>query len=204
MREVPRLKGGGTIRRKSTKLEFLEHIAASTQTGRSDLPTVMTSDEYARDHVLMICESLQLGLTRLYRDRDGYGYEVRITRAGRLLAKGDIEAAAAVLDSNTSVMRLAGEPPEGALGTLLAPGSKGISLFGIAARQYAPEMIRGVATGHLSVSDGIIQASKESATGPSWGGWREIGGSARPLREGETTSVLPSSRSTRHVFARKP
>lgn len=198
------MKGGVAIRRKSTKLEFLEHIAASTQTGRSDLPTIMTSDEYARDHVLMICESLQLGLTRLYRNRDGYGYEVRITRAGRLLAQGHIEAAAAVLDFSTSVRRLAGDPPEGALGSLLAPGSKGISLFGIAARQYAPEMIRGVATGHLSVSDGVIQASKESATGLGWGGWRDIGGSARPARDRETTSVLPSSRSTRHVFARKP
>jgi hemin uptake protein HemP len=199
-----RLRRGLAVRQKSTKLEFLKHIVASTQAGPEVFSTVMTSDDYARDHVQMICESLQLGLTRLYRDRDGYGYEVRITRAGKLLAFGEIEAAAAVLDSGRGITRLAGDPPEGALGTLLAPGSKGISLYGIAARQHAPEMIRGVATGHLSVADGVIQASPLLKRSTGLGGWGDIGGLARPSRERETTLSLPSSRSTRHVSARKP
>lgn len=199
------MRRGLAVRQKSTKLEFLKHIVASTQTGPDVFSTVMTSDDYARDHVQMICESLQLGLTRLYRDQEGYGYEVRITRAGKLLAVGEIEAAAAVLDAGGGVMRLAGGPPEGALGTLLAPGSKGMSLYGIAARQYAPEMIRGVATGHLTVADGVIQASQAPAKGIGLGGWGEVGKLARPSsREREPTSPLPSSRSTRHVSARKP
>ncbi|MCJ2129324.1 hypothetical protein [Methylobacterium sp. E-045] len=191
------MRRGLVVIQKSTKLEFLKHIVASTQSRPDVFATVMTSDDYARDHVQMICESLQLGLTRLYRDREGYGYEVRITRAGKLLAFGEIEAAAAVLDAAGGVMRLAGGPPEGALGTLLAPGSKGMSLFGIAARQHAPEMIRGVATGHLAVADGVIEASPLHARGTGLGGWGDLGGLAR-------SSSLPSSRSTRHVSARKP
>ncbi|GJE16641.1 hypothetical protein [Methylobacterium marchantiae] len=195
---------GLAVRRKSTKLELLQHIAACTRAGQDGLSPLMTSDDYARDHVLLICESLQLGLTRLFRNPEGYGYELRITRAGRLLAAGEIEAAATALDRGGSRTRLAGEPPEGILGTLLSPGGKGLSLYGSAARHHAPEMIRGVATGHLSVADGFIHAagttlsrSPETARDPG-------SGALESRTEGAAIRSFPTSRSARNIAVRKP
>lgn len=191
--------------RRSTKLEFLRRVAARTRSGDHGPSPLMTSDDYARDHVQMICESLQLGLTRLYRDPEGYGYEIRITQAGRCLAAGRIEAAATMIDSDTGRSRLAGDPPEGVLGTVLAPGSVGLSLHGMAARQNAPEMMRGVATGYLVVVDGAIHAAP--GTGRMQGGKRtgdkrtgDKGGRAFGWAR-ETIPALPSSRAARHVGA---
>lgn len=189
------------MRRRSTKLEVLKYIIARTRRNGNGPAPVMTSDDYARDHVLFLCESLQLRLTRLRRDRDGYGYELGITRAGRLLAAGEIEGAAAALDAGIGPARLTGEPPEGALGLLLYPGGAGISLHGIAARQYAPELMRGVATGHLYVADGVIHAV-------SLDGRRMSAGSPvtdvadRPRRK-EPATGMPSSRAARHVGLRR-
>ncbi len=193
-----------TVTRRSTKIDFLQHLIASTKLVGEDSHVVMTSDAYAREHVRMICESLQLGLTRLYRDREGYGYELRITRAGRLLAAGEIEAAAALLDSGAAFSRLAGDPPEGALGALLNPSSKGMSLHGMAARQYAPEMMRGVATGHLVVADGVIHAADNAPPLSPVAGWTLAAERGRATARREAVPRLPSSRAARHVTLREP
>ncbi len=161
----------------------------------------MTIDDFARDHVRTLCEALQLHLARLYRDRDGYGYEIRITRAGRLLAAGAIEDAAAFLDSGGAMTRLNGEPPQGSLAVLLQPGSAGLVLDGLAARQYAPEMMRCVATGHLVVTDGIIRAAgRDEFNRTAAAQWIATSRVDQP----EAPSPLPASRVARHRAGKTP
>ena len=190
--------------RKSTKLEFLQRVIASTRTGPNGPSPLMTGDDYARDHVLIACEAIQFGLTRLYRDREGYGYELRITRAGRLLAAGKIEEAAAAIDGSAALTRLPGEPPDGILATRLSPGGPGISLYRIAARQFAPEMMRGVATGHLVVIDGVITVADETTSAVSALKRAAKAGLGASAPDADPSSTLPSSRAARHLATRKP
>lgn len=171
------------MKRKSTRLEALQEVVARTRQGVNGPSPLLTTDDYARDHVRILCEALQLRLARLYRDRDGYGYEIRITRAGSLLAAGEIEGAAAILDASTAITRLAGDPPQGVLATLLQAEGAGLVLDGLAARQYAPEMMRCVATGHLVVMDGTIRAVRRGDQ----------------IRLQDITSPLPASRAARHL-----
>lgn len=175
------------MRRKSTKLEALQEVVARTRRGGNGPSPLLTTDEYARDHVRILCEALQLHLARLYRDRDGYGYEIRITRAGLLLAAGEIEGAAAIIDSGSAITRLTGEPPQGVLASLLQSDGAGLVLDGLAARQYAPEMMRCVATGHLVVMDGTIRALRHGDR----------------IRLRDVMSTLPASRAARHLARQK-
>lgn len=175
------------VSRKSTKLETLQEVVDRTRRGGNGPSPLLTTDDYARDHVRILCEALQLRLARLYRDRDGYGYEIRITRAGSLLAAGEIEGAAAILDAAGAITRLTGEPPQGVLATLLQADGAGLVLDGLAARQYAPEMMRCVATGHLVVVDGTIRAVRRGER----------------IRLQDVTASLPASRAARHLARQK-
>lgn len=194
---------------KSTKIAFLDCVMSRARAGLNGPSPLMTSDEYARDHVRIACEAIQLGLLRLRLDPDGYGYELQITRAGKLLAAGHVEQAAASIEAGANLTRLTGDPPAGILGTRLAPGSDGMSLHSMSARQFAPELMRGVATRHLTVANGVIHATTEGAPAPaSW-----IQSKPTPARDAAfaskapapatgATAGLPSSRAARHVSAR--
>ena len=192
---------------KTRKTEFLTEIMSRTRSSGDGLDPLMTTDGFARDNVQIACEAIQLGLIRPFWDAEWNGYELRITRAGKLLLNGMIDEAAATIDAGKNVVRIAGPPPEGSLGGMLFPGSPSMRLQGMAARHHAPEMMRGVATGHLRVDDGTIHAVKASPVpSASWGA--DVHASRRKeagLPDRSTVPVenseagLPSSRAGRHV-----
>jgi hypothetical protein len=192
---------------RTRKTEFLAEIMSRTRSSGAGLDPLMTTDGFARDNVQIACEAIQLGLIRPFWDPEWSGYELRITRAGKLLLNGMIDEAAASIDAGKNLIRIAGPPPEGSLGAVLFPGGPGMELRGMAARHHAPEMMRGVATGHLRVGDGTIHAVKESPVpSATWGA--NVHASMRketvlPERGAgpvETSDAgLPSSRAGRHV-----
>lgn len=190
------------MRGKVTKRAFLERVVAATQFGVEATASLMTTDDFARENVRVACEALQLGLVRLHWEFDGY--ELRITRAGRLVARGHLEQAAATLESGTDVTRLPGDAPDGLLGSRLYPGSAGIHLDSLSARKFAPEIMRGVATGHLVVADGEIHAlppgEAARATWASKAARLKRYAGTPPAEEPATG--LPTSRAGRYVSPR--
>lgn len=181
-----------------------------TRSAAGGLDPLMTTDDFARDNVQIACEAIQLGLIRPFWDAEWGGHELRITRAGKLLINGMIDEAAATIDAGKNLLRIAGPPPEGSLGAMLFPGGPSMPLQGMSARHHAPEMMRGVATGHLRVGDGTIHAVADNPTSSAtWGAnvhaSMRKGAEPSERRPGpvENTEIgLPSSRAGRHVRTR--
>lgn len=192
---------------RAGKAEFLRQIMSRTRSGIGGVEPLMTTDDFARDNVRIACEAIQLGLIRPHWDAEWGGYELRITRAGKLLLNGHIDEAAAAIDAASNMVRISGPPPEGALGSMLYPSGSGMPIEGMSARFYAPEMMRGVATGHLRVEDGTIHAVADPATSSAtWGVnvHASMAGDTRPSKRRaapveKTEAGLPSSRAARHV-----
>ena len=133
-----------------SKTDFLLRVAATGSPG-SGRAVLMTYDSYLRDNLRIAAEALQIGLIRLVSDADGLGHQIRITPAGRLLAHGKITEAAAVIDAGRTPIRITGPEPDGPIGVRLPPGSDPIPLSSGIVRGNAPEVLRGIATGHLMV-----------------------------------------------------
>lgn len=124
----------------------------------SGLETLLIEDTVVRENARLACEAVHLKLVKLARNREGLGYELRITPGGRLLVEGNLHEAAAVIDSGIVTTRLSGDPPGGTLGARLHPGGKPMPLDSLTIKAWVGEALRGIATGHLQVVDGYLHA----------------------------------------------